>query len=221
MGDLIPSMQDDNDTPPERHLTSSSLELKSLAASHQLSSSGLFASLSQLPSRVSMPGRRLNDLLSEVQAEFEKFLIIEDLLVISQKLQRQLKESLTWGESQCMLPSHQYALPAAEEREEWGHGDGGACLALEVGGSFLKVGLVEMTSRGGGGGVVPHRRLGVAWARSWLIEDGMKRSQENGVMFFDWIANKIQIMLDSGRDQTEFTKPMRMGIAWSFPIESV
>ena len=145
----------------------------------------------------------LDALLLEVQECFERHLKIDTLLYISKKLQGQLKESLT-SSRQCMLPSHQFVLPSGKEE--------GLFLALEVGGSHLKVALVELKGQD-----VPDRRIQVPWFQSSPIEARMKEA--NGLAFFDWIALKIKDMFDSCLDDIELPKPMRMGIAWSFPLE--
>lgn len=154
------------------------------------------------------PYRSLKDLSSEVQELFEQQLSIDTLLSISRKLQSQLKESLT-SSPQCMLPSHQYRLPSGKEE--------GSYLALEVGGTNLQVALVEFR-----GQEVTHGRLRVRRIESSPIEASRKES--NGVAFFDWMAQKIKDVLGGDQDthdHIQSMKPLRMGIAWSFPLESV
>lgn len=154
------------------------------------------------------PCRSLNDLSLEVQELFERQLSIDALLSISRKLQSQLKEALT-SSAPCMLPSHQYHLPSGKEE--------GSYLALEVGGTNLQVALVELRGQD-----VTHERLRVRRMESSPIEASQRES--SGVAFFDWMARKIKDMLDGDadiHDHLQSPKPLRMGIAWSFPLESV
>lgn len=156
----------------------------------------------------SAPYRSLDDLMFEVQELFERQLRIDTLLSISRKLQSQLKESLI-SSPQCMLPSHLYNLPSGKEK--------GVYLALEVGGSNLQVALVELR-----GQEVTHERLRVRRIESSPIEASMK--ELDGPAFFDWIAQKIKVVLDKDEythDHMQSTESLRLGIAWSFPLELV
>jgi hexokinase len=153
------------------------------------------------------PCRSLDDLLLEVQEHFERQLKVDILLSISQKLQGQLKRSLI-SNPQCMLPSHHYHLPSGQEK--------GIYLALEVGGSNLKVALIELKGQD-----VTHGRLEMLRMECSPIEERFKDLSE---AFFDWIAQKIEEMLSGDahtHNHTKGVKPLRMGIAWSFPLELV
>ncbi|KAL9614903.1 MAG: hypothetical protein Q9167_000645 [Letrouitia subvulpina] len=82
--------------------------------------------------------RKMDSLLQEVQTLFERRLPMDALLDLSKKLQAELKERLQ-SSPQCMLPSHNYTLPDGREK--------GTYLALEVGGSTLRVALVDLNGR--------------------------------------------------------------------------
>ena len=152
--------------------------------------------------------RSMNDLLQEVQDLFERQLRIESLLSISRKLQVELKERLD-SSLQCMLPSHNYILPSGEER--------GTYLALEVGGSTLRVATVELSGRSTGAGCLRVRRMECS-----PIDSHVRKLE--GLSFFDWIAERIAEMLVMDKEAYEHmlkVEPLHMGIAWAFPIESV
>lgn len=157
---------------------------------------------------ISRYSRSLNDLSQEVQHLFERQLRLESLLSLSRKLQVELKERL--GSSpQCMLPSHNYTLPNGEEH--------GTYLALEVGGSTLRVATVELSGRSTRKDCLRVRRMECS-----MIDSDIRKLR--GLAFFDWIAEKIGDMLVKDReayDHMQRVEPLRMGLAWSFPIESV
>ena len=156
----------------------------------------------------------LDNLLQEVQSQFEQQLRTEYLLDLSKKLQTQFREQLSSGpQSQCMLPSFNYELPTGKEQ--------GKYLALEVGGSNLRMALVELNGR------VPtigRRAIAIERTMCFPINAGILRLKEYA--FFDWMAEKIGEMLKDGEQaqlagHTEPGVPLPMGVAWSFPIESV
>lgn len=150
--------------------------------------------------------RSLDDLSLEVQGLFEEQLQTDSLLAISQKLQTQLREGLI-SSSQCMLPSHHYNLPSGQET--------GIYLALEVGGSNLQMALVELQ-----GQEVYNGRFRVSRIQRSPIEANVK--ELDGQAFFDWIAQKLEDMLDGNADSHECPgKPLQMGLAWSFPLALV
>ena len=108
-----------------------------------------------------------------------------------------------------MLPSHNYTLPTGHEQ--------GVYLALEIGGSTLRIALVELDGRG-----VKQERLRVRRMECSPI-DATVRGLE-GATFFDWMAGKIRNMLAAEQetpDHVHLAEPIRMGIAWSFPLELV
>lgn len=146
--------------------------------------------------------RNMEDLMLEVEDLFERQLRIESLLSMSRKLQAELKERLK-SSPQSMLPSHNYTLPTGQER--------GIYLALEVGGSTLRVALVELHGQG-----VNQERLRVRRIEISPIDANVRHLRE--LAFFDWIAARIGDML-AMEVNTKMDEPLRMGIAWSFPIE--
>ena len=143
--------------------------------------------------------------LKEVQRGFEQQLRIEDLLALSKKLQAELQQHMI-SSPQCMLPSFTYELPNGQEQ--------GTYLALEVGGSNLRIALVELDGRG----------LGMRIQRMICFPINAIIRQLKEYDFFDWMAERIGEMLRVEAKPSGHTKgnePLAMGVAWSFPIESV
>lgn len=147
----------------------------------------------------------MDALLREVQASFGSQLPVETLLSLSQKLQAEFKEHLV-SSPQCMLPSHNYVLPTGKER--------GTYLALEVGGSNLRVALVDLDGRKNGKPTLKIRR-----SVNSPITMAVRRLE--GLEFFDWIAERIREMLAMDKEAYKqmLSKPIRMGVAWAFPID--
>lgn len=147
----------------------------------------------------------LDSLLHEVQSQFEQQTRIEDLLALSKKLQAELQQHMT-SSPQCMLPSFNYELPTGQEQ--------GTYLALEVGGSNLRMALVELNGR----------NLGMRIQRTmcFAIDTAIRQLKE--CSFFDWMAEQIGKLLSvkvESSSHREGNGPLPMGVAWSFPIESV
>lgn len=147
----------------------------------------------------------LESLLQEVQNQFEQQLRIEDLLALSRKLQTELRQHMI-SSPQCMLPSFNYELPTGQER--------GAYLALEVGGSNLRMALVELDGRSIG--------MRIQRMLCFSIDTAIRQLKEYD--FFDWIAERVGELLGVAAESsgdTEGNGSLPMGVAWSFPIESV
>ena len=148
----------------------------------------------------------MDNLLEEVKSLFGQQLDAKSLLSLSKALQPELKQHLI-SSPQCMLPSFNYHLPTGQEQ--------GLYLALEVGGSNLWMALVELHGRGRSPDSMRIRR-----PLSWPIDNSVK--QLEGHAFFDWMAERIEeMLLLEAEDLNGMTESLRMGVAWSFPIESV
>lgn len=149
--------------------------------------------------------RAMDTLLNDVQTSFGSQLKIETLLSLSRKLQAEFKEHLV-SSPQCMLPSHNYVLPSGQER--------GTYLAVEVGGSNLRVALVDLDGRAMSKDSLRIRRI-----QTSPISVTVRRRE--GLAFFDWIADNIREMLamDTAAYDQMRSEPLHMGIAWAFPIE--
>lgn len=143
--------------------------------------------------------------LREVQREFEKHTGIEDLLAFSERLQAEFRQHMIAG-PQSMLPSFNYELPTGQEQ--------GTYLALEVGGSNLWMALVDLNGRSQG--------MQIQRMMRFSIDTTIRQLKEYD--FFDWMAGRIGQLLGTEPKllgHTEGNGPLPMGVAWSFPIESV
>lgn len=170
----------------------------STASSHIASTVSQTLTLSsQIPSLV------MGNLLQEVKDAFEGHLTTHSLLSFSKNLQAELRQHLV-SSPQSMLPSFNYTLPTGQEQ--------GTYLAVEVGGSNLRMALVELQGRSRGQEYLQVRRTMTS-----CITQEVKQSQGHG--FFDWMVERIQELLVLEGGICENTGPLRMGVAWSFPIE--
>ncbi|KAL2016870.1 hypothetical protein VTK56DRAFT_2904 [Thermocarpiscus australiensis] len=123
---------------------------------------------------------------------------------LSRELKRQFQAGLRSSPA-CMLPSYNSQLPTGHESGQY--------LALDVGGSTLRVALVELRGRGTSG---CERRI--LRMDSFQIDSHVRNLR--GTDFFDWMAEKIHrtIGQDSEKGHSP-DRPLLMGLAWSFPIE--
>ena len=157
---------------------------------------------------VSVAQASLEQLLAEIKHDFERQTDLNALLRMSKKLQVEMREHLVIRE-QRMLPSFNYNLPNGHEQ--------GTYLALEVGGSNLRMAMVELAGR-------HMARSSMRILRIDTSPINLEVKQLGGHGFFDWMAGKIlKMLLEETKTSVGAvdTKPLRMGVAWSFPIESV
>lgn len=142
------------------------------------------------------------EFLRLVQIELRRKIDREGLLRLSDGLKVQMEKSLVDNQV-CMLPSYNHQLPTGNER--------GTFLALDVGGSTFRVALIELLGR-------QNREASrISSIRSFKINQPVK--QLKGMLFFDWMAQRIEETL-SGKVEGHGPKtPLSMGLAWSFPIE--
>jgi hexokinase len=147
----------------------------------------------------------MDDLVMEVKALFEAPIQVAKLLEISVKLQEEYKHKLR-SSTLSMLPSFQHTLPTGNERGDF--------LALDVGGSTFRVALVRLAGneQDGSGG------LHVRRMRSFAIDENIRRLA--GRKFFEWMAGKIEGLLSENHyTNGALDTRLRIGLAWSFPIE--
>lgn len=148
----------------------------------------------------------MDTLLEEVKDAFGQQLDLDALLGFSNRLQVQLRQHLRASE-QCMLPSFNYNLPTGQEQGQY--------LALEVGGSNLRIAMVELVGR--------HQEPGsMRIVRIDTCPIGLEVKQLAGHGFFDWMAERIrEILQQEGRTiiGEDDAMPLYAGVAWSFPIE--
>ncbi|KAK3292612.1 uncharacterized protein B0H64DRAFT_232536 [Chaetomium fimeti] len=144
------------------------------------------------------------DFLAEAEHLLLGHLEAGGLMQFSRKLKGQFRERL-WSNPECMLPSYNSQLPTGHESGQY--------LALDVGGSTLRVALVELRGRGESGPEGSIIRMD-----SFKIDNDARNLR--GTEFFDWMAERIHrtVAKDSARGHSP-EHPLLMGLAWSFPIE--
>ena len=153
---------------------------------------------------VPLPSDGLNKLARDVQSQFEVSMSPNDLLAMSGKLQKQFKKRLQ-SSGMCMLPSWNYTLPSGHEKGQY--------LALDVGGSTLRVAFVELV--GSQTGIQPFR---IARLHTHKIDAHVKGLR--GHTFFAWMAEKIeQLLREPDVERMCGSATLSIGLSWSFPIQ--
>lgn len=148
--------------------------------------------------------RSVQDFLKEAEELFLLPIERERLRDLAAGLKAQFRERLLTNPA-CMLPSYNHQLPSGVER--------GQFLALDVGGSTLRVALVELRGREAHGS-----ESGIIRKSSFKITPEIKSLE--GLAFFDWMAQRISETIASSLEQDNSPEnPILMGMAWSFPIE--
>ncbi|KAK4249364.1 hypothetical protein C7999DRAFT_12735 [Corynascus novoguineensis] len=147
------------------------------------------------------------DFLAEAEHLLLGYIEAGGLKRFSRQLKRQFKERL-WSNPECMLPSYNSQLPTGYESGQY--------LALDVGGSTLRVALVELGGKGAEG--AKGAEAGIIRMDSFKIDNHVRSLR--GTLFFDWMAERIHrtVAKDSTKGHTP-ELPLLMGLAWSFPIE--
>ena len=149
--------------------------------------------------------REMEDFCRELDRAFLAPLEPHQLLSMSEKLQHQFQERLQ-SSTYSMLPSYNCILPTGDERGDY--------LALDMGGSTLRVAMVQLAGRSGDG----RPPLRIKAMESFDIGDKVKALE--GRAFFDWMADRVEEMLaHHGHPPGHNAKPLSMGLAWSFPVE--
>jgi hexokinase len=123
---------------------------------------------------------------------------------MSGRLQRRYREKLQ-ASTECMLPSFNHTLPSGREA--------GTYLALDVGGSTLRVALVELGGASSGVDCLKILQMSVS-----SIDNVVRRLP--GTLFFDWMAQKIaEMLVDVPKNNGRGLAPLPVGLSWSFPVE--
>lgn len=157
--------------------------------------------------------RPVHDFLREVDHLLSRPVEPAQLCDFSRSLKAQFRQRL-WSDRACMLPSYNYQLPNGSEQ--------GRYLALDVGGSTLRVALVDLKGLKEGGFEGSARILRIENFRIDVAVKGLV-----GRAFFDWMAARVRetiILASKGVEEcminiNSLQSPMLMGLAWSFPIE--
>jgi hexokinase len=150
------------------------------------------------------PTKSVQEFLKEAEAALIGPVSGDGLLELSAGLKRQFTERLL-TDSQCMIPSYVHQLPSGLES--------GKYLALDVGGSTLRVALVELV----GSDVASRRVSDIVSLRSFTIDSSVK--QLEGLAFFDWMAARIVETLSIKGEKQVGSKPLPIALSWSFPVE--
>lgn len=145
--------------------------------------------------------RALNDFADEVESLFTAPLTTANMLDMSETIRAQFRHCLQSSPC-CMLPSYTHALPTGSEK--------GTYLALDVGGSTFRVGLIELSGR--------EEDMHIVKVSSSHIDNRVKLLE--GTQFFDWMAENIDTMLkDVGAEYGRGETALPIGLSWSFPID--
>ncbi|ERS99869.1 hypothetical protein HMPREF1624_03236 [Sporothrix schenckii ATCC 58251] len=129
-------------------------------------------------------------------------------------LQAQFRDGLL-NNAACMLPSYNHQLPNGREK--------GRYLSLDVGGSTLRVALIELRGKASEDDAVKGAETMVILSKaSFKITPELKKLE--GMAFFDWMAVRILETINKAetsttRDNSNADYPLPVGLAWSFPIE--
>lgn len=150
--------------------------------------------------------RTIQDFLKEAETALLGPVSGNGLQTLSAGLKKQFVERLQ-SDPECMLPSFNHQLPTGDEAGQY--------LALDVGGSTLRVALVDLSGRGEDG--TQHSKI--LNMRSFRIDKPIKDLK--GTLFFDWMAARISETLsaDQREKASDSSEPLPIALAWSFPIE--
>lgn len=147
--------------------------------------------------------RSLESLRGEIHRLFLNSLTTARMLAMSRKMRSQYRRQLQEGQD-CMLPSYSTTLPTGQEK--------GTCLALDVGGSTLRLALVDLNGRS--------HRMPLHIRRMVVAPIGSLVRKMPSHEFFDWIAQRIEAMLlDEPGVETHGQKVWLLGLTWSFPLD--
>jgi hexokinase len=151
--------------------------------------------------------KSLQDFLKDAETAILGPVSGDGLVHLSDNLRKQFFDGLR-DNMQCMLPSYSHQLPTGMEHGQY--------LALDVGGSTLRVALVELRGRSDEGANDGE----IVSMHNYKISRDIKDLE--GIAFFQWMAARIQETLAEVMS-TEATaeNPLPVALAWSFPIEYV
>lgn len=145
----------------------------------------------------------LDRFTDDTEHAFESALTPETLQIISAALQDRFRQACQ-HHPLSFLPSFCHTLPSGHER--------GSALALDVGGSTLRVALVELRGRGGRGDLMVEQLR-----RDFVIDDSVRRL--SGRSFFAWMAERVHETFQGHLDRVQGPSQLPIGLSWSFPVE--
>jgi hexokinase len=151
--------------------------------------------------------KTLQQFLKDAEAALVGPISGDGLQELSVKLKLQILDALQ-ADVQCMLPSYSHQLPVGSEY--------GQFLALDVGGSTLRVALVELRGREKGS----ENATEIVSMQNYRITKEVKDLE--GIAFFEWMAARITETIQTTLNREHSVeKPLPVSMAWSFPIEYV
>ncbi|OAA51873.1 hexokinase-1 [Metarhizium rileyi] len=151
------------------------------------------------------PTKTLQEFLKGAEAALLGPVSGNGLQELSVGLKKQFIERLQTDE-QCMLPSYSHQLPLGSET--------GHYLALDVGGSTLRVAVVGLRGRG----VDADKKSEIISMHNYRIGKDIKDLE--GMDFFNWMGQRIaETLIESGQHENSLENPVPVACAWSFPIE--
>ncbi|KAI1846064.1 hypothetical protein JX266_007873 [Neoarthrinium moseri] len=153
--------------------------------------------------KAALPRMTVTEFLHDAEQGFLAPLEGEQLRRFSKKLKLQFRERLQFH-AESMLPSFNHLLPSGQEK--------GHYLALDVGGSTLRVALVTLRGR-----EATDRESEIVRMDTFKITPEVKKLE--GMSFFDWMAVRISQVIKDDVSHCTPTAPIPMGLAWSFPVE--
>ncbi|KAK6431653.1 N-acetylglucosamine kinase 1 [Oleoguttula sp. CCFEE 5521] len=139
-----------------------------------------------------MHQKSMETFLDGVRALFTAPLDVAKLLHLSGKLRREYLDRLQ-SSSISMLPSYQHTLPSGSETGDY--------LALDVGGSTLRIAVIRLLGRKADGSSDRQVRR----VRQFEIDKAIR--DLSGEAFFDWMASRIGEMLTMYGHMTGNTSP--------------
>lgn len=149
--------------------------------------------------------KSLAEFLKEAEAALLGPISGDGLAQLAVGLKAQFYDRLQ-NDEQCMLPSYSHQLPTG--------GEIGQYVSLDVGGSTLRVAVVELRGRD----VEESKRSEILSMRNFRITPEIKDLE--GMAFFNWMAQRIsETIAESPSTHHSPEKPLPVALAWSFPIE--
>lgn len=145
----------------------------------------------------------LDALKDEIMRLFKHPCTMREMLSMSSAFGIEYRSKLRDSEA-CMLPSFCHTLPSGQEK--------GTYISLDVGGSTFRVALVELRGRNG-----PNTPMVIKHLSTSKIDEGIRKMPS--AQFFDWMASRIQAMVEKEPKEWSSNEPLPLGLAWSFPIE--
>lgn len=156
-------------------------------------------------STTATPTQSIEEFLKDAEVAFIGPISGEGLLNLSAGLKKQYIRRLE-NDPECMIPAYTYRLPTGTES--------GQFITLDVGGSTLRVAVVELIGQVGG----VRSRSEIVSIRNFTIDKPIKDLE--GMAFFDWMAARIVETISTGLRKVQSPDhPLPMALAWSFPIE--